>query len=74
MCELSELCELSPQDAVGPLPVKGAVGGFGSLFWRDAGVRSPYLVRVQPTQLFVKFDIFGSFLRFGGSAGGGRAK
>jgi hypothetical protein len=28
MCELSELSELCPQDAVGPLSVKGAVVGW----------------------------------------------
>jgi hypothetical protein len=67
MCELSELselcelCELSPQDAVESLSVKGVMGGVGLFFGRDAGIRPAYLVRVQPVQLFVKFDIFGSF-------------
>jgi hypothetical protein len=32
MCELSELCELSRQDAMESLSVKGAMGGGGSLF------------------------------------------
>ena len=43
------------------LSVKGAVGGFGLFFGEKQGIRSPYLVRVQLIQLFVKFDIFGSF-------------
>jgi hypothetical protein len=30
MCELSELCELSPQDAVESLCVKGVMGGVKS--------------------------------------------
>jgi hypothetical protein len=47
------------------LSVKGAMGGGGSLFGRDPGIRSPYRVRVQPVQPFLKFDIFRSFLRFG---------
>ena len=32
MCELSELCEPSRQDAMESLSVKGAMGGSGSLF------------------------------------------
>ena len=32
MCELSELCQLTPQDAVGSLSVKGAVVGLGPFF------------------------------------------
>jgi hypothetical protein len=71
MCELSELCELSPQDAVESLSVKSAVGGFGLFFGETQGLGRRYLVRVQPIQLFVKFDIVGSFWMFGGSAGGG---
>ena len=31
MCELSELCELSHQDAMESLSVKGAMGGMGLL-------------------------------------------
>jgi hypothetical protein len=52
------------------LSVKGAMGGGGALFRRDAGIRSPYRVRVQPVQPFLKFDIFRSFLRFGDPAEG----
>ena len=55
------------------LSVKGAMGGGGSLFGRDAGIRS-CRVRVQPVQPFLKFDIFRSFLRFGDPAEGGGAK
>ncbi len=32
MCELSEVSELSPQDAVESLSVKGAMGGVGLFF------------------------------------------
>jgi hypothetical protein len=56
------------------LSVKGAMGGGGSLFGRDPGIRSPYRVRVQPVQPFLKFDIFRSFLRFGDPAEEGGAK
>jgi hypothetical protein len=52
------------------LSVKGAIGGGGSLFGRDAGIGPPYRVRVLPVQAFLKFDIFRSFLRFGDPAEG----
>jgi hypothetical protein len=52
------------------LSVKSAVGGFGLFFGETQGLGRRYLVRVQPIQLFVKFDIVGSFWMFGGSAGG----
>ena len=48
MCELSELSELSPLDAVESLCVKDETGRNewgGSLFRKDVGIRSPYLDR-----------------------------
>ncbi len=38
MCELSELCELNPQDAVESLSVKGAVGSLGLFFGETQGL------------------------------------
>ena len=38
MCELSELCELSPQDAVESLSVKGVMGGVGLFFEETQGL------------------------------------
>ena len=74
MCELSEVSELSPQDAVESLSVKGVMGGVGLFFEETQGLGRPISSGCQPVQLFVKFDIFGSFLRFGDSAGGVGAK
>jgi hypothetical protein len=57
MCELSELCELSP-DGVESLCVEGVMGG---LSFKDVGTGLPDLARVQPVRPVLKFAIFGSF-------------
>ena len=65
----------SGPDAMEPLSVKGPLGGVGSLFFEDdAGIRSPYRVRVQNVRPFLKFDIFRCFLTFGDPAKGGGAQ
>ena len=64
--EMCELSELSPQDAVGSLSAKGRNGGIGLFFEETQGLGHTILSRGQPVQPFVKFDIFGSFLGFGG--------
>jgi hypothetical protein len=41
MCEVSELSELSPQDAVESLSVKGVMGGVGLFFEETQGFGRP---------------------------------
>jgi hypothetical protein len=43
MCELSELCELSPQDAVESLSVKGVMGKVSLFFEETQGLGRPIL-------------------------------
>jgi hypothetical protein len=45
MCELSELCELSPQDVVESLSVKSAMRRVGLFFEETQGLGRPIVVR-----------------------------
>ena len=76
MCEVSEVSELSRgmRSRCDGASLRKGRNGWGGSLSRGAGNGSVYLVRLQPVQLFVKFDIFGSFLGFGGPSGGGRAR
>ncbi len=56
----------SPQDLVECLTVKRAMGWVGLVLEETQGLGRPG----PAYQLFVKFNIFGSFLGFRGSAGG----